>query len=164
MAMRPGVSLRILLGVTLVLAALAPSAGAVEATVFLSRATPSDTWGSGGGGALSITLFELGGVEVEGARQSLKSGEGNIVSLSGRDFVAPSFGKFVPYGGLSMGVRRETLRSQDDWGTMSGVFVGLKLKLPLGLRARVEYQWVHLPSDALVPMDSRYYGGVGLGF
>ena len=143
---------------------LAPMASAVEATVFLSGATPSDSWGSGGGGALSLTLFELGGVEIEGARQSLKNGEGNIVSLSGRAFLAPSFGKFVPYAGLSAGVRRETLPSQDDWGTMTGVFLGLKIKLPLGLRARVEYEFVHLPTTALLPMDSRYYGGVGLAF
>ena len=44
------------------------------------------------------------------------------------------------------------------------MFVGAKLKLILGLSVRGEYQWVHFPEGALVPMDARYSAGLSLGF
>ena len=162
--MRPRNTLRIFPAVLLAGALLPSSARAMEATVFLSGASPSSTWGSGAGGALSLGLFSVAGVEVEGAHQSLETGNGGISTLSGRAFLSPSFGRIVPYVGLSAGLRHETALSGSDWGTTRGVFVGAKLKLPGGLRLRAEYQWVHLPEDALVPMDRRYYGGVGLAF
>jgi hypothetical protein len=140
-----------------------PAAGA-EVTLFLSGARPSLAWKTGVGGALGITLFNVGGIEVEGAHQTGEVADSGLLTLSGRAFIAPTFGRLVPYGGLAVGAYRATLGSDDDWGTMSGVFVGAKLKLPLGLLLRGEYQWTHFPEGALVPMDARYYAGVGLGF
>jgi len=140
-----------------------PAAGA-EATLFLSGAEPGLAWKSGIGGAFGITLFNVGGFEVEGAHQTGEVIDSGLLTLSGRAFIAPTFGRIVPYAGLSLGAYRATLGSEDDWGTMSGVFVGAKLKLPLGLLLRGEYQWTRFPEGALVPMDSRYYAGVGLGF
>lgn len=137
---------------------------ALEATLFVSGASPSELWSGGVGGALSLGLFDVAGVEVEGAHQALEGGGSGILTLSGRAYLAPSIGRLVPYVGLSAGVRRETAISESDWGTTTGIFVGAKLKLPLGLRLRAEYQWVHLPEDVLIPMDGRYYGGIGLAF
>jgi hypothetical protein len=145
--------------------ALASSpASASEVTLFLSGAKPSLAWKQGFGGAFGITLFNVGGLEVEGAHQTGEVVDSGLLTLSGRVFIAPTFGRVVPYGGLSVGAYRATLGSDDDWGTMTGVFVGAKLKLPLGLLLRGEYQWTHFPEGALVPMDARYYAGVGLGF
>jgi hypothetical protein len=144
---------------------LAPGTStALEATLFVSGAAPSELWSGGVGGALSLGLFDVAGVEIEAAHQSLEGGGSGILTLSGRAFLAPSIGRLVPYVGLSAGVRRETAISESDWGTTTGVFVGAKLKLPLGLRLRAEYQWVHLPQDVLIPMDGRYYAGIGLAF
>ena len=162
--MRPRNAIRVC-ALAFVAAAVLPSpASALEATLFVSGASPSDLWGGGGGGALSIGLFDVAAVEIEGAKQSLDGGSTGMLSLSGRAMLAPTFGRIIPYAGLSAGVRRETAVSTSDWGTLSGVFVGAKLKLPLGLRLRAEYQWVHLPQDALIPMDRRYSGGLGLAF
>jgi len=155
---------RICLAVTVLMTLWARPSTALEATLFVSGASPSELWGGGVGGALSLGLFDVAAVEIEGAHQSVTGGDGGVLTLSGRAFLAPSIGRLVPYVGLSAGVRRQTAVSESDWGTTSGVFVGLKLKLPLGLRLRAEYQWVHLPTDALIAMDNRYYGGVGLAF
>jgi hypothetical protein len=87
-----------------------------------------------------------------------------MLTGSGRAFLAPPIGRFVPYGGLSVGVYRQTLGSQDQNGTMTGAFLGLRIRLPAGLLIKGEYEWVHLPDDALIPMDHRYYGGVGIRF
>jgi hypothetical protein len=51
-----------------------------------------------------------------------------------------------------------------DTGVHRGVFVGVKFKFPLGVLVKGEYQWVHMPEDALILMDNRYYFGAGLTF
>jgi hypothetical protein len=137
---------------------------AIEATVFVSGASPSELWGGGFGGALALGLFDVAALELEGTKQSLEGGGSGIVTLSGRAMLAPPIGRIVPYMGLSAGGRRESAFSQSDWGTMTGVFVGVKLKVTLGLRLRAEYQWIHLPEDALIPLDKRYSAGIGLAF
>jgi hypothetical protein len=140
-------------------------AGAAELAAFVSGATPGPNWsGTGFGVSLTITLLNLVGVELEGARQGGVVTDSNMLSASGRAFLAPPIGRFVPYGGLAVGAYRQTLGSRDQWGTVSGVFVGARIKLPLGLLIKGEYEWVHLPSDALMAMDGRYYGGVGISF
>lgn len=147
-----------------VVAAAAPPATAAEITLFVSGASPSLAWTGGVGGAFAITLFNIGGVEVEGAHQGGEVLDSGLLTLSGRVFIAPPIGRFVPYAGLSAGAYRATLGSEDDWGTSSGVFVGVKLKLALGLSVRGEYQWIHFPEGVLIPMDARYSAGVSLGF
>jgi hypothetical protein len=139
--------------------------GAAELAAFVSGATPGPNWsGTGFGASLTITLLNLVGVELEGARQGGVLTDSSMLSGSGRAFLAPPIGRFVPYGGLAVGAYRQTLGSRDQWGTLTGVFVGARIKLPLGLLIKGEYEWVHLPTDALIAMDGRYYGGVGISF
>lgn len=139
-------------------------ASPAELTAFLSGATPGDLWGTGFGGALAITLFDIGGVEIEGAHQAGEVPDSSIFTLSGRVFLAPPTGRLVPYGGLAVGVYRATLAANDDWGTTRGIFLGLKLRIGLGFQIRGEYEWVHLPDGALLPMDGRYSLGATLRF
>jgi hypothetical protein len=139
--------------------------GAAELAAFVSGATPGPNWSGGGFGvSLTITLLNLVGLEVEGARQGGVATDSSMLSASGRAFLAPPIGRFVPYGGLAVGAYKQTLGSHDQWGTVSGVFVGARIKLPLGILIKGEYEWVNLPNDALMKMDGRYYGGVGISF
>jgi hypothetical protein len=139
-------------------------ARAAEVTVFVSGASPGAVWGGGFGGMLTITLFGVVGAEVEGARQSGEPGTGSLWTLSGKAYVGPSFGRISPYVGLGAGVYLESLPVNDDKGTIGSVFVGAKLKFPFGLVVRGEYQWLTLPELAPLPMDHRYFAGLGLGF
>jgi hypothetical protein len=144
---------------------LAPApARAAEITVFLSGASPGEVWGSGFGGMLTITLFNVVGAEVEGARQGGEAGIGSLWTLSGKAYIGPSFGRLVPYVGIGAGAYHESLPAADDNGTLGSVFLGAKLKFPFGLVVRAEYQWLSLPEAAPVPMDHRYFVGLGLGF
>jgi hypothetical protein len=144
---------------------LAPQpGGAAELAAFVSGATPGANWSGGFGGSLTITLLNLVGLELEGSRQGGALTDSSMVRGAGRAFLAPPIGRFVPYGGLSIGAYRQSLGPQSQTGTVSGVFIGARIKLPLGLLVKGEYEWVHLPSDALIPMDARIYGGVGISF
>jgi hypothetical protein len=151
---------------------LLPAAGsayAAELTGFISGATPGAKWGTGYGGMLTISLFNIVGAEIEGAWQGADAAiaEGSrysYVSLSGKAYVGPPIGRLVPYAGLGAGVYRLSFPGGSDNGTLGSVFVGAKLKFPLGLVVRGEYQWLNLPQPAPVQLDQRYFVGLGLSF
>jgi hypothetical protein len=155
--------LRVLLAGVL-LSAAAHTAAPAEIGVFLSGARPGEAWSSGWGGTLTITLFDLVGGELEGARQGSELASTSLFSLSAKAYLGPSFGRVVPYGGIGAGVYRESVPGDSDTGTLGLVFVGLKLKFPFGLIVRGEFQWVDLPLAAPVDLDHRYFVGLGLGF
>ncbi len=142
----------------------ARSTPAAELSGYLSGAKPTELWGGGVGGCFGITLFNLVGLEFEGSWQGGQTAASDMWTGSGRIYVGPSIQRFVPYVGISTGAYRQSLRSVSDTGTMSGVFAGLKFKLPMGLILKGEYQWVHLPDEALVKMDEKYLIGAGLSF
>ena len=142
----------------------ARSAPGAELSAFVSGANPNELWGTGLGGAFGITLFNIVGLEFEGSWQGGQTAASEMWSGSGRVYVGPTFQRFVPYIGISTGLYRQSLRSTSDTGSMHGVFGGLKLKLPMGVILKAEYQRISLPDDALVPMDSKYLIGAGLSF
>jgi hypothetical protein len=137
---------------------------AAELSGYISGANPNELWGTGFGGAFGITLFNLVGLEAEGAWQGGQTAASDMWSGSGRVYVGPTFQRFVPYLGISTGIYRQSLRSTSDTGSLRGVFLGLKFKLPMGVLLKAEYQRIHLPDDALVPMDNKYFIGAGLSF
>jgi len=145
-------------------AAPARDASPAEITAFLSGASPGQAWGAGFGGMLTITLFNLVGGDVEGAWQGSELPSTSLFSLSAKAYIGPQFGSFVPYGGIGVGVYRESILGDSDTGTLGQVFLGVKLKFPMGLVIRGEYQWVDLPMAAPVDLDKRYVLGLGLGF
>lgn len=138
--------------------------GAVELAAFVSGAYPGASWDRGFGGSLTITVFNLVGLEAEVARQGGAATDSVMWTVSARAYLGPSFGRWVPYAGLSTGYYRQSLGALSDSGRIGGVFFGTKLKLPLGVILKAEYQWVDLPSAVPIKMDGRYYGGVGFGF
>jgi hypothetical protein len=139
-------------------------ARAAEITAFISGASPDPLWGTGFGGSLGLTLLNVVGLEGEGAWQGGQTAASDMWSLSGRAYIGPSIGRFVPFAGIATGVYRQSLRGVSDTGVNSGFFVGLKFKFPLGVVVKGEYQWVHMPEDALIQLDNRYYFGAGLTF
>ena len=123
MSPRRCISLRVLLVAGLLLAATEPATPA-EIGVFLSGADPGESWSPGWGGTFTITLFNLVGGELEGAWQPSDLPSTSLFSLSAKAYIGPSFGRFVPYGGIGAGVYRESVLGDSDTGTLGLVFVG----------------------------------------
>jgi len=146
------------------LSSLAPSVDAAEISAFATGGKPGETWSTGYGGMLTITLFNIVHGEVEGAWQGSAFADTSIVTGMAKAYVGPSIGRFVPYAGLGAGVYRESLPGKTDQGTSGLVFAGAKLKFPFGLVLRAEYQWMTLPEEVLLPLDNRYLFAVGLSF
>jgi hypothetical protein len=142
----------------------ARSAGAAEISAFAAGAGPGETWSTGYGGMLTITLFNIVGGDIEGAWQGGALADRSIVTLAAKAYVGPSIGRLVPYAGLGAGVYRESLPGKSDQGTSGLVFAGAKLKFPFGLVVRAEYQWITLPDQVLLPLDNRYLFAAGLSF
>jgi hypothetical protein len=144
--------------------ASAPAAAPAEVGAFLSGADPGELWGVGYGGNLTITLFNLVGGELEGVWQGGELPSTSLLTLSAKAYIGPQLGRLVPYGGIGVGVYRQSLPGNSDTGTLGLVFLGVKLKFPFGLVVRGEFQWVDLPMAAPIDLDHRYFIGLGLGF
>jgi hypothetical protein len=154
---------------TALLALVAAAGGAAiaspaEVSVLLSGADPGEAWKTGYGGALTITLFNIVGGEIEGIWQGSELPDTSLFTLSAKAYIGPSIGQLVPYLGIGAGVYRESVLAGSDTGSLGLVFAGAKLKFPFGLVIRAEYQWVDLPLPAPVDLDHRYFVGIGLGF
>ena len=159
--MRKGLSFLALVVLSL---GAARAAAPAEISVFITGGEPGANWGTGYGGMLTITLFNIVGGEIEGAWQDGEGLDTSIGTLAAKAYVGPSIGRLVPYVGLGAGVYRESLPTKTDQGTNGLLFAGLKLKFPFGLVVRGEYQWVHMPDDVSLPLDHRYLFAAGLSF
>ena len=150
----------------LFLAALAAfpgrSASGAEITAFAIGASLGETWNTGYGGMLTITFFSLVHGELEGCWQSSALPDTSVSSGAAKAYLGPTIGAFVPYAGLGAGVYRESLPGKSDQGTYGLLFAGAKLKFPMGLVIRGEYQWVSLPEAAPIKLDHRYFFALGL--
>ena len=146
--------------------AVAPArqARAAEISVLVGGGSPSEPWGTLWGGMLTITLFNIVHGDVEGARQGGALEGTSLYTASAKAYLGPTFGRIVPYAGIGAGVYHQSLPVEDDQGTTGLLFVGAKLKFPMGLVLRGEYQWVDMPDAAPLPLDNRYFFAVGLSF
>jgi len=142
----------------------ARAASPAEISAFVTGGSPGETWNTGYGGMLTITLFNIVHGEIEGAGQGSALADTSIVTAAAKAYIGPSIGRLVPYAGLGVGAYRESLPTKSDQGTSGLVFVGAKLKFPFGLVIRAEYQWISLPEEVLLPLDNRYLFAAGLSF
>lgn len=144
--------------------ALARPAAPAEISGFVSGARPGEAWSRGYGGMLTISFFDLVHGEVEGAYQGSPLADTRLLTASGKAYLGPTLGRLVPYAGIGAGVYRESVASGSDNGTLGSVFVGMKVRFPIGLVLRAEYQWLDLPEPAPLQLDNRYFVAAGLRF
>jgi hypothetical protein len=152
--------------VTGVLAAVcgsAPYAQALELSAFVSTASPSENWARGYGGALGSTWFKVVTFEGEVARQAGDAVDSSMTSFTGSALLAPPVGRLVPYGGLGVGLFRQSLGSRTDTGTLHALVLGAKLKLGL-LLLKAEYRRIDVSGDPLLEINHRFSAGAGVSF
>jgi hypothetical protein len=133
-----------------------------EISAFVSGAGPSETWSRGYGGMLTISLFSIVHGELEGGWQGSDLPNTSIVIGHAKAYLGPKIGSLVPYAGLGAGVYHESFAGGSDSGTLGSVFAGVKVKFPMGIVLRGEYQWLNLPQPAPLKLDNRYFFALGL--
>jgi len=148
---------------TLGLAGRAASVRAGDATVFASWSSPSDTWARGYGAALSSTWFQAVSFEAEAARIPGQTADGNMTSFTGSALLAPPIGFLTPYGGLGIGLFRQTLGTRSDTGIVRASILGAKVKLGL-LVVKVEYRKLGLSGTPILPLNHRLSAGAVISF
>jgi hypothetical protein len=152
--------LALILGITFL---PAPARG-LEATIFVSGASPEIVWERGYGGMLGFGFLKLAAFEVEVARQPGALLESGMISLTGAALFAPSFGAFVPFIGIGAGFQRQEEAVTSDYGTHSAFIVGAKVKLAGVLVLRAEWRKLGIAGTPLLAIDDRFAGGVGVSF
>jgi hypothetical protein len=142
---------------------LAAPAHAIEVVAFVSDARPS-VWGTGVGGTLTTTWFKLAALEAELARQPGLAVESSMTSFTASALLAPPIGPLTPFGGLGVGIFRQSRGSLRDNGTLKAFILGVKLKIAGLVVIRGEYRAIQLSGDAPLAMDKRLSGGIGISF
>jgi len=151
-------------GVVLAACLAAPGdAGAGDITAFLAYPAPTATWARGYGAAISSTWFTVISLEGEAARLPGDSTDTAMTSFTGSALLAPPIGFLTPYGGLGVGVFRQTLGNDSDTGTLKAFILGAKIKLGL-LVLKGEYRRLSLSGTPLAPMTARISAGAGISF
>src|SRR4051812_17723971 len=115
-------------GVVLAACLASPAtAAAGDITAFLTYPAPTGLWGRGYGAAISSTWFTAINLEAEAARLPGDSTDIAMTSFTGSALLAPPLGFLTPYGGLGIGVFRQTFSNASDTGTLKALVFGLKV-------------------------------------
>jgi hypothetical protein len=164
--MRPVPTIRTTLTGIILLAAvtLVPKpAAAGDITAFLALPAPRETWARGYGATLSSTWFQAIALEGEAARLPGDSTDAAMTSFTGSALLAPPIGIVTPYGGVGVGLFRQTLGTESDVGTLKAFILGAKIKLGLVV-IKGEYRHLTLSGTPLLPMTARISAGAGISF
>jgi hypothetical protein len=138
-------------------------ASAGDITVFFTLPAPTEIWGRGYGAAISSTWFTAISLEAEAARLPGDSSDISMTSFTGSAMLAPPLKFLVPYGGLGIGVFRQSVGTLSDTGILHAFILGLKIKLGL-LVLKGEYRHIGLSGPPPAEMTARITAGAGISF
>jgi hypothetical protein len=147
------------------LLAAAPSARAVEATLFVTYSYPRDNWGYGWGADLSFSFLKLVVLGMEGARQTSPFYGGTMTYFTGHALLALPIRNVTLYGGVGAGfVYQGASGSLDsDFGGLNALILGGKLRVQI-LVLKAEYRRLGLTGSPPLPFDDRLSFGAGISF
>ena len=143
--------------------ALPGLARAGDITAFVALPAPTNVWGRGYGATLSSTWFQAISLEGEAARLPGDRTDASMTSFTGAALLAPPIGILTPYGGVGVGLFRQTLGTVSDTGTLRALIFGAKVKLGLVV-LKGEYRRITLSGTPLLDMTARISAGAGISF
>jgi hypothetical protein len=149
--------------ISMISMALPGLARAGDITAFVALPAPTETWGRGYGATLSSTWFQAINLEGEAARLPGDRTDAAMTSFTAAALLAPPIGVLTPYGGVGVGVFRQTLGSVSDTGTLKAFILGAKVKLGLVV-IKGEYRKITLSGTPLLDMTARLSAGAGISF
>lgn len=161
---RFGKAIGAVLGVVLAVAIPPPEAEAGDVTAFVTLPSPREEWGRGYGAALTSTWFQVLHFEGEAARLQGELPDTSMTTFTGSALLGPRVGLLTPYGGVGVGLFRQTVGSESDLGTLRALIFGAKFKLGPLVVVKGEYRRLSLSGTPLVPLTSRIAAGVGISF
>ncbi|HYU43248.1 MAG TPA: hypothetical protein VEQ84_13960 [Vicinamibacteria bacterium] len=138
-------------------------ARAGDITAFVALPAPTDTWARGYGATLSSTWFQAVNLEAEAARLPGDRTDAAMTSFTAAALLAPPIGVLTPYGGVGVGLFRQTLGTDTDTGTLKAFILGAKVKLGLVV-LKGEYRRITLSGTPLLNMTARISAGAGISF
>ena len=159
---RSGWAVRMAL-ISMISMALPGLARAGDITAFIAQPAPTETWGRGYGATLSSTWFQAINLEGEAARLPGDRTDAAMTSFTAAALLAPPIGVLTPYGGVGVGVFRQTLGTVSDTGTLKAFILGAKVKLGLVV-IKGEYRKITLSGTPLLDMTARISAGAGISF
>jgi hypothetical protein len=152
------------LAALMVLGGVPTGAAAGDVTAFVALPSPHEEWGRAYGAALTSTWFQVLSFEGEAARLQGELSDTSMTTFTGSALLAPPVGILTPYGGVGVGLFRQTVLDDSDLGTLRALIFGAKVKLGPLVIVKGEYRRLTLSGTPLVPLTSRVALGVGISF
>ena len=87
-----------------------------------------------------------------------------MTSFMGSALLAPPVGIFTPYGGLGIGLFRQSLGTLSDTGVVRALVLGVKVKVGPVVVVKGEYRRLTLSGNPLLEMTHRISAGAGIAF
>ena len=134
-----------------------------DITLFVTKARPGELWADGYGAALGSTSFRVVTFEAEVARLPGELPETGMTSFGGAALLSPPLPLVTPYGGIGVGLYRQTSASESDIGYLKAVIIGAKMTLGLVV-VRADYRKLELSGTPPFEITSRLTAGVGISF
>jgi len=159
---RPRVLVRCFLLLAGVTCAGSPAEGG-DISVFMAKSRPGEVWADGYGAALGSTWFKVVMFEAEVARLPGELPEAGMTSFTGSALLCAPLPIVTPYGGVGVGLFRQTLRGSSEIGTLKALVIGAKMTLGLAV-LRADYRKLELSGGPPLEIDSRIAAGVGISF
>ena len=164
LGLRSAVSTTVLVAAVTTLSGAFEAAHAGDVTVFATFPSPSETWERGYGAALSSTWFRVLTFEGEAARVPGETSDRGMTSFTASALLSPPIGGLIPYGGVGVGLFRQTLGDDSDLGRLRALILGVKIRVKDLLVLKGEYRRLELSGDPLLAMDSRVSFGAVIAF
>jgi hypothetical protein len=135
-----------------------------EITVFVSADTPRTDWNHGQGAVLTMGLFKVLLLEVEGARSLSDAGSTHMTYFTFSAALKLPKTRITPFGGMGVGVYYQSETAGWRLNTLDSVFVGAKTRIEDLIVLRVEYRRFVLRGDPFLPFRDRFSVGAGVAF
>jgi hypothetical protein len=142
----------------------APSADAGEITVFASSDMPRAQWNYGQGGALSLGLFRVISLEVEGARSLAKDGDTRMTYFTFGAGLKLPVTSITPFAGMGVGIYYQSQPGVWKLHTFDSYFAGAKTRIKDLVIVRAEYRHYVLRGTPYRPFEGRLSLGAGIAF
>src|SRR5688572_13315317 len=126
-----------------------------QVIVFVSRPTPVENWSLGYGAALSASFFKFATLEGEAARNLTDSADSAMTSFTAGAFLSPPIKDFTPYGGVGVGLFRQTQRGDSDLGFIRVFVLGVKFNIEDLIVLKTEYRYFELTGEPFRRLEHR---------
>ena len=120
--------------------------------------------GYGAGAKLKLDIIDILALDFRGSWIRFDEVETDVIPIEAALLLQIPGDSLVLYGGVGVGIFRQSLGADTDVGSLRALILGAKMKLGPLVVVRGEYRRLTLSGAPLLPMTARITAGAGISF